>query len=178
VTTAFSFRRASAQDAEAIAALVQERFEGYRAFAPPGWRPPLDAGELGPYRERIEQPNAWLLLAEHEGELAGHVAFIPATTARQPVADPELAHLWQLFVRPRFWGSGLAARLLAAAMDEATARGFAEMRLFTPAGQARARRFYEREGWTPGEPFEDSEFGMALVEYRRRLGDRVLADAR
>ena len=29
----------------------------------------------------------------------------------------------------------------------ARGRGYAWMRLFTPAAQARARRFYEREGW-------------------------------
>jgi hypothetical protein len=60
--------------------------------------------------------------------------------------------------------------LHARALDEAAHRGFTAMRLFTPAGQARARRFYEREGWkVAGEPFDDSEFGLALVEYRREL---------
>jgi predicted GNAT family N-acyltransferase len=44
------------------------------------------------------------------------------------------------------------------------------MRLFTPEGQARARRFYEREGWVQyGEPFE-AGLGIPLVEYRRELG--------
>jgi hypothetical protein len=43
------------------------------------------------------------------------------------------------------------------------------MRLFVAVGQARARRFYTREGFVAvGEPFE---FGLGLpsLEYQRRL---------
>ena len=44
------------------------------------------------------------------------------------------------------------------------------MRLFTPAAHARARRFYEREGWAQHrEPELDEGFGMEIVEYRRAL---------
>jgi hypothetical protein len=44
------------------------------------------------------------------------------------------------------------------------------MRLFTAAGQARARRFYEREGWAaPEPPRPDPAFGMDTVEYRRTV---------
>jgi hypothetical protein len=56
------------------------------------------------------------------------------------------------------------------ALEEAARRGFPTIRLFTPVGQARARRFYEREGWEErGEPF-DAPLGLSLIEYRRELG--------
>jgi hypothetical protein len=56
------------------------------------------------------------------------------------------------------------------ALHAARERGFTAIRLFTPTGQARARRFYEREGWTVnGEPFCDPGFGLQLVEYHRSL---------
>jgi hypothetical protein len=43
------------------------------------------------------------------------------------------------------------------------------MRLYTPEHQARARRVYEREGWTVrGDPIS-SPMGMPVVEYRRPL---------
>jgi hypothetical protein len=48
------------------------------------------------------------------------------------------------------------------------------MRLFTPVGQARARRFYEREGWAvSGESFCDPGFGLQLIEYHRPLAPLV-----
>jgi hypothetical protein len=41
------------------------------------------------------------------------------------------------------------------------------------AGQARARRFYEREGWLPaGDPFDDPTPGLTMIEYRYRLAAR------
>ena len=46
----------------------------------------------------------------------------------------------------------------------------ATIRLFTPYGAARARAFYEREGWEPaGRAFAEPLLGLDLVEYRREL---------
>jgi hypothetical protein len=61
-------------------------------------------------------------------------------------------------------------RLHADAIASAEARGFTSARLFTPAGQTRSRRFYEREGWaTVAPPFFDERIGFDVVEYRRPL---------
>ena len=44
------------------------------------------------------------------------------------------------------------------------------MRLHTPAGNLRARAFYEREGWrTDGVAIPEPMLGLDLVEYRRDL---------
>ena len=73
-------------------------------------------------------------------------------------------------MRPPWWGSGLATRLNGLAVGEAAGRGFARMRLHTPAGNERARAFYEREGWsTDGVPIAEPLLGIDLVEYRRDL---------
>jgi hypothetical protein len=56
-------------------------------------------------------------------------------------------------------------------MEEAARQGYQTIRLYTPEGQARARAFYEREGWTPiGRPFAEPLLGLDLMEYRRALG--------
>ena len=53
-------------------------------------------------------------------------------------------------------------------MAEAARQGYESMRLLTPAGQARARAFYERRGWTAAaEPVPEPMLGLDLVEYRR-----------
>ena len=58
-------------------------------------------------------------------------------------------------------------------LQAASAAGFTELRLFVAAGQARARRFYEREGWVPiDDPFDDPTWGLTFMEIRYRLPDR------
>jgi len=52
-----------------------------------------------------------------------------------------------MYVRPGAWGTGLADRLHAAAVEELRRRGGDRARLWVLAGNERARRFYERHGW-------------------------------
>ena len=57
------------------------------------------------------------------------------------------------------------------AEQDSRERGFTALRLFVAEGQARARRFYEREGWhAVTEPYLDPIPGLPMVEYRRPLG--------
>jgi GNAT superfamily N-acetyltransferase len=164
------FRDATRDDADRLAAVFAEGFDSYRSFAPQDWEPPSAADAAENIGKRLGRPGVWCLLAEHGADVAGFVGMLPATEARNPVDDPRLAHFWMLFVRAPWWGSGLARRLHAAACATARSRGFTAMRLYTPAQQARARRFYEREGWVlAGRPTPDEELGIAIVEYRLDL---------
>ena len=170
----WSLRTAVPRDAEPIAVVLNEGFESYRSFAPADWEPPDPQAELKRLRVFLGREDVWCLVAEDGGEIAGHVAIMPARIHPHPSSDDAMAHFWQLFVREPWWGTGLATDLHAAAVREAGARGFTSMRLFTPAAQGRARRFYEREGWTPAAaPFDDPDFGMPLVEYRRAISSSV-----
>jgi GNAT superfamily N-acetyltransferase len=167
----YAFRAATPADAQRILAVTFEGFETYRAFAPEGWTPPSAAAELERLVTLLGEDHVWYRVAEHDGELVGHVGFIAAARMEwATVDDPGLAHFRQLFVTPAHWGTGLATRLHAAALDEARLRGFTAMRLFTPAAQERARRFYEREGWALARPpaFEE-RIGFEIVEYRYAL---------
>ncbi len=169
-----SLRRATPADAERLAANVADGFAGYRSFAPPDWRAPTYENELRQLQVGLERPDVWCLLAEADGELAGHVALRSAASAYlRPSDEPGLAHFWQLFVRPAWHGSGLAATLHDEAVREAGERGYRALRLFVVERQARARRFYEREGWAAAGPAFDSAFGLALVEYRRPINSNV-----
>jgi GNAT superfamily N-acetyltransferase len=163
-----TIRRATPADADALATTVAEGFGSYREFAPPGWAPPERLEFALGIAVRLRRPHLLAWIAEDEtGMVAGHVTYLPATESRDPVDDPSLAHLEQLFVRRAYWGSGVASELLATAVEHAAAAGFAAMRLATPAAHHRARRFYEREGWTPhGEPFHGEAIGLRLLEYR------------
>jgi GNAT superfamily N-acetyltransferase len=164
-------RRATADDAGVLGRAVIEGFGGYRSFAPDGWAPPPLDVEIARGRELLASRDYWCLMAEDGGGgWAGHISFLPAALAGVAVDEAQLAHLRNLFVRRAFWGTGLARLLLDAGVAAARERGFARMRLFTPVGQARARRFYEREGWrVAGEAFVPPGLGLPLIEYRRGL---------
>ncbi len=164
----WAIRDATPDDAPRVAHAVEGAMVRYRDISPPGWMPETHVEAME--RETLEHPSYRCVLAEPGGVLAGHVGWWPAVDSRHDSDDPGLIHLRQLFVHPGWWGSGLAARLLAIATDDCATRGFTRMRLFTPAAQGRARRFYERHGWrTTGPAREDERFGMPTVEYVREL---------
>jgi GNAT superfamily N-acetyltransferase len=156
-------------DVPRIAAVVAEGFETYRSFAPADWTPPPIEEHERALAARLWDAGTWATIAERGDAIAGIVSMVPAAASRRPVADPDLAHLWQLFLARESWGSGLAPRLHALVAEAARTRGYSAMRLFTPADQARARRFYEREGWRIAATAENDEIGFPLVEYRLDL---------
>ena len=156
-------RRALPADAPTMARTIALGFDTYRAFAPIGWPAPPD--ETAGIRHRLSTPGAWALLAEIAGEPAGHVALLP-----RHGDESRTALLWQLFVRPAWWGSGLAGALHEAFERDARERGYARAALRTPAAHTRARRFYARRGWrVDGPPEWMPELQLALVTMRRAL---------
>lgn len=75
-------------------------------------------------------------------------------------------------LEPAAWGRGLATKLLGAATDELRRAGYVEAVLWVVAGNGRACRFYEREGWQPdGTELTDDSRGFPITElrYRRQL---------
>ena len=162
-------RLGTPHDVPFLAANVAAGFETYRAFAPEGWVPPNV-----PVAEQYAREGTWCMVGEERGGVIGHVLFGPAMSSRLDDARPVpgLAHLYHLFVRESFWGTGLAKELLAAAVAEMEAREYTQARLFTPAQQVRARRFYAREGWTlAAEPEHEPFLGLDVVELRRWIGE-------
>jgi GNAT superfamily N-acetyltransferase len=170
VAASYVYAPVTPDDAAEVTENVASGFDSYRAFAPPGWKPPEQVTSVAATHARLLAPDTWGLVARtRSAEPIGHVAFVASQTSLWPEKSEDLAHLWQLFVREPFWGSGVAKTLLRRATGEAARQGYARMRLYTPAGQARARRFYEREGWSArGEPF-DAGLGIPVIEYRRAL---------
>jgi GNAT superfamily N-acetyltransferase len=163
-------RPAGRADAEVLGRGVVEGIRDYREFAPPGWSPPPLHEAIEHARELIADPDAWCVVAELDGRVVGQITILPAASTRVPPDEPGLGHLSFLMVDREHWGGGVARTLHAAALEAGRARGWAEMRLFAAAGQGRARRFYEREGWVQrGEEAYDPVPGLVMTEYRIRL---------
>jgi GNAT superfamily N-acetyltransferase len=165
-------RRATIADAEPLARGVLEGVEDYPSFAPLGWTAPSLAAEIEHLRESLTDEDVCCLIADAGGDVVGQITVLPAAGAPNPVDNASLGHVSNLFVRRDHWGAGLARDLHHAVLEAAGERGFTELRLFVAAGQARARRFYEREGWLPaGDAFDDPVPGLTMIEYRYTLGD-------
>jgi GNAT superfamily N-acetyltransferase len=179
MTTMIDTRRASVDDVDVLIADVAAGFASYVDFAPPGWRLPDMGAEREREAELIADDATWALLALVDGAPAGHVAFLPARrrSAGAPAGDwpgreviPGLAHLWQLFVLPEWWGRGVAPVLHDSAITEMRSRGYRHTRLFTPSLHTRARKFYEHRGWTVADEEWNEFLDLDLVEYRLELG--------
>jgi RimJ/RimL family protein N-acetyltransferase len=164
----WAFRPATVDDTARVAALLREALARFRDFSPPGWEPP--ASPDADIERMLADPAVRCMLAEPGGVHAGHVAWRPSVGARRGPDDPDGAYLAQLYVEPAWWGTPLATRLMAFAVDAARAAGFKRMSLVTPASAGRARRFYERAGWrTTGPAVDDARFGMPTIAYAREL---------
>jgi len=101
--------------------------------------PQLDfVARLDWWRERWRNelvPAAEIVIAETDGEVIGFVT-----------VDPRTLYLDQLVVAPQHWGSGVAAALIA----EAKRLSPAGLDLDVNTDNARAIRFYGKEGFVVG----------------------------
>jgi GNAT superfamily N-acetyltransferase len=164
--------RVTSADKDAISLILDEGIGGYASFAPDGWSPPLVTDQMKvALSERFDTAVAWGLLASAGDEPAGLVSISTIVRADTNPAPRGSGYLWHMFVRPEWQGSGLAGALLDRALEQASERGFQRLILWTPAGQAQARRFYEREGFTlTGQEQFNEDIGLDLVQYERLVG--------
>ena len=115
------------------------------------------------FRERTPRRVADTTVAEVDGELVGFTM----------VAGDEVE---QVFVDPNRHGTGVAGPLLAAAERRVADAGHDVAWLAVVVGNARARRFYEKHGWTDAGdlPYEVSAGGTTYVSPCRRYEKRLL----
>lgn len=103
---------------------------------------------LESFRIRAAQQVGDTVVADVGGEVAGFV-----------MVDGD--EVDQLYVARRYRGTGVAAALLAEAESMIAANGHRRAWLAVVPGNARARRFYERQGWSDDGLFDYSAPGPA-----------------
>ena len=168
----FTIRPATTADLGIIADSLVAGLSTYRGWTPIGWNPPARTEMLIGLLQRFPRDGSWAHVAFEGSEPAGHISLRPdRDEADEPRSD--VALLTQLFVRERYWGSGLAAQLNAVGRADMVQRGFASGRLLVARGHRRARAFYEREGFVPtGWEGLEEPLGLVLVEYALDLAER------
>jgi len=125
-----TLRHATEADAETLARIQEEASRAGVAHVYPPELYPFPTDHVRERWRRFTGGGGWALLAD-----GGFVAVEPPW-------------LEALYVLPPAWGSGLADALHDAAVAELRAQGIAQARLWTLERNARARRFYERHGWS------------------------------
>lgn len=146
----FVLRRATAADAPAVRSLFCRSFTAtFGHLYPPDELADWLGGctlERFAHECSSEDHGCLLGLDAASGRLLGYCTLGPMAL---PV---DSAQPWwvlrQLYLEEDAKGTGLAQALMAWALAESRARGFAELYLTVWIGNHRARRFYERHGFT------------------------------
>jgi ribosomal protein S18 acetylase RimI-like enzyme len=166
-------RDATIDDAEALALVHVHGWQwGYRGLLPPTYLDDLSV------ERRAEQWRSWLLdpgrtrTRVAPGDADALAGFVAAGPSRDPGADTGTGEIYALYVEEAAAGAGVGRALLERAVDGLRDAGFARATLWVLRDNARARRFYEKAGWTPdgaahAEPRED--FVMDEVRYATEL---------
>ncbi len=100
------------------------------------------------YARYLEKPEiaAWLAVARNGGAPVGYAMLTPPELPTETIEEGDL-ELKRIYALSRFHGSGVGQRLMTTALAEARARGARRVTLGVYAGNARALRFYERNGF-------------------------------
>jgi RimJ/RimL family protein N-acetyltransferase len=165
-----TIRQATVEDAAAIGRVNVRAWQAaYRGELPDGYLDGLRA------QDRAEVWAGWLardhradpvLVAEEAGTVIGFASVGPA---EEPARFGQLS---TIYVDPDRWGTGAGWALLVAAQTALAGLGYTHAVLWVLPGNHRARRFYERAGWTlDGARRTEEVWGVVVeeVRYRRLL---------
>jgi GNAT superfamily N-acetyltransferase len=163
-------RRAEPQDAMAVARVhVRSWQAAYRTLLPDDYLDQLrpedrahgyDFASLDPLKPRT-------IVAVEDGLIQGFVTTAPS----RDLDLPDHGELWALYVDPELWGRGIGVALVSAARAGLVELGFRKAFLWALAGNVRADRFYQMDGWAPdGVSRSESMFGVTVNEVRYQRG--------
>jgi GNAT superfamily N-acetyltransferase len=173
VDSSISIRRATSDDAGAIAAIQVGTWRvAYRGLVPDAHLEKMSVERSTErHREALVTGGLEVYLAEESGEAVG---FVGLGACRDEDLDAKMtAEIWGIYLRPTAWRKGIGTQLCRFAEDVLRGRGFSTLVIWVFAGNANARRFYEAMGYRPDGASKSLELGAPLeaIRYRRDFGD-------
>ncbi|MFC1436450.1 N-acetyltransferase family protein [Streptacidiphilus sp. N1-3] len=166
-----SVRDATAADIGAVRRLRAASWRAaYAGILPPVYLEAMDTGpeEIACAVRRFLQspPDRHLLLAERDGRILAFASCGPERPMPEHLRTGVLpGEVYALYAHPEAWSTGIGASLLDAARERLRADGREQTVLWVLEANARARCFYERQGFHPtGERAELRLGGAVLTE--------------
>jgi len=168
-------RRATERDAPAIASVHVNSWQwAYRGLLPDAYLDNLSVADRETmHADRLAdegETRTWNV--ERDGMVVGFASTRPS---RELDALPEDAEVGAIYLLADVAGTGIGDGLLDAATRDVAARGYKRITLWVLETNTRARRFYEKRGWTPDGTTKTETFGgVEVVEmrYQRIVDDR------
>ncbi|MHB8470024.1 MAG: GNAT family N-acetyltransferase [Gaiellaceae bacterium] len=153
-------RRGRPEDAAAIADVHHDTWvAAYAHVFGAGRLAAMDRGRRRTVWERVLATEASVAVADDDGRIVG---FVSTGASRDAGAGGEL---FAIYVLPEAWGSGAGPGLMRAGLAALREAGHADAILWVLEDNPRARRFYEREGWSlDGARKEEELLGVAVTE--------------
>jgi GNAT superfamily N-acetyltransferase len=168
----FDVREATAADKMAVAHVhVRSWQQGYRGLVAQDYLDGLRPEDMATRYafETMDLRGPYTLVAVDRDAIHGHITI---GRSRDDHAS-DSGEVWSLYVDPLYWGTGVSDALIAAGCDRLSRAGHDAALLWVFSANLRARRFYERTGWTTdGRQRTDAFAGTSLqqVRYVTRLG--------
>lgn len=164
-------RRATLADAGAIADVqVASWHWAYRGALPEATLAALDPAELSVWwRSVLGDPERIVLVATERDDVLG---FAHAASTDDDDRNEGTGQLYALYLIRRAAGAGIGRILLERATDAMRTAGFVAATLWVLESNERARRFYERAGWSWDGTRSTHQVqcsNMPIVRYTRRL---------
>jgi GNAT superfamily N-acetyltransferase len=162
-------RRASAADAGGIAVLHVATWQAaYDGLLDGDYLAGLSVTRReAQWREIFAAGTSQTVVAQAGKDLVGFASIGPSRDDGSPAGCGEL---YAIYVHPSWWDHGLGHRLHDGALAMLGSSGHTDAVLWVLEGNARARRFYERQGWRLDGAIRTEQIGAAdVAEVRYHL---------
>lgn len=161
-------RRAAVSDAPGIARVYVAGWQAAHAGLVPGefltcmrakgreefWRTELEGGS--------SDRKPWVALIDEDV-----MGFATGGMSRDEAMGRDTAEVYQVYVDPEHWRRGIGSALLRHLLKDLREHGFTRAHTWVLAGDANARTFLERQGWSTEGATRFEDCGGAQVEQLR-----------
>lgn len=153
-------------DRFAVSRIYEESWKtAYKDIVPQNF---LDSIEQGRWAAHLDNRQIHHLLLIEDGAFIGTASYCES---RLP-AFAGFGEIVSIYLLPEYMGRGLGKKLFEAAVERLQKMGFSHIFLWVLEENYRARKFYEKMGFTSSGEFLDDDIGgkqLREVQYLRRF---------